>query len=128
MRTPWTRRQILKTATALATVAGVLPRSVLAGNGGFRWRNWGGNLEVAASAIHAPRSEDQLVELIKNLSGTLRPVGSGHSWSDLVPTEGTLLSLDAMHGLYSHDSDSLVRSQVFVREEFGDGLPTNCPV
>lgn len=43
-------------------------------------------------------------------------MGSGHSFSALVPTDGTLLSLAYFSGLLSHDSATL-------QAEFGGGTP-----
>ncbi|WP_164305364.1 FAD-binding protein, partial [Streptococcus pneumoniae] len=56
------------------------------------------------------------VRIIRQASGRIRPVGSGHSFSALVPTDGTLLSLAYFSGLLSHDSATL-------QAEFGGGTP-----
>ncbi len=40
-------------------------------------------------------------------TGPVRPVGAGHSFSPLVPTEGTLVSLGRLSGIVDHDADSL---------------------
>jgi FAD/FMN-containing dehydrogenase len=54
----------------------------------------------------APASE---ADLITAMGGPkpIRPVGSGHSFTALVPTEGTLLSLDRLSGLVGHDPEKL---------------------
>jgi FAD-linked oxidoreductase len=42
--------------------------------------------------------------LLRNAAAPLRNVGAGHSFTQLVPTEGTLLSLDRLSGLRAHDA------------------------
>ena len=95
---------MLKATGLLAGAAGFFPGSFVTADSSHQWRNWGGNLNSQPKNILVPRSEDQLVDFVKASSSTIRPVGSGHSWSALVPTEGMLISLDAMNGLVSHDS------------------------
>lgn len=67
------------------------------------WSNWAGNEHSYPSRRAAPASE---AELVAAMAGPrpIRPVGSGHSFTALVPTEGTLLSLDRLSGLVSHDA------------------------
>ncbi|MFK7732630.1 MAG: D-arabinono-1,4-lactone oxidase [Pseudomonadales bacterium] len=107
MTSAWTKRRLLKTTGLIASAAGLVPAQLLAAKSTSQWRNWGGNLSSQPQSILVPRSEDQLVELLKSSTGTIRPVGSGHSWSSLVPTQGRLISLDAMNGVVSHDSNSV---------------------
>jgi FAD-linked oxidoreductase len=66
------------------------------------WSNWAGNAHSYPAKRVAPTSE---AELIAAMGGPkpIRSVGSGHSFTALVPTEGTLLSLDRLSGLVSHD-------------------------
>lgn len=66
------------------------------------WRNWSGAQTCMPEARVAPASEDALADLVRK-ARMLRPVGSGHSFSGLVPTDGTLVSLGRLHGLLSHD-------------------------
>jgi FAD-linked oxidoreductase len=51
----------------------------------------------------APRTVDELVNKIASQPGPVRPVGAGHSFMPLVPTSGTLLTLDAITGIERHD-------------------------
>lgn len=67
------------------------------------WWNWSGALSSRPVARFAPSSEDQLVDSLKQIVGPVRPVGAGHSFSPLVPTDGTLVVLDKLNGLISHD-------------------------
>ena len=51
----------------------------------------------------APETEQQLIDFLGHVSGPLRPVGAGHSFSPLVPTDGHLIVLDRLTGVRSHD-------------------------
>ncbi len=66
------------------------------------WTNWSGRLQSNPSLFATPSNSNQLIELIQQ-SEKCRIVGAGHSFSPLVVTEDTLISLDAISGLISHD-------------------------
>ncbi len=68
------------------------------------WSNWAGNATAYPAARAAPASEAELAALLPTAAAPVRPVGSGHSFTALVPTKGTLLSLDRLAGLVSHDA------------------------
>ena len=68
------------------------------------WSNWAGNATAYPAARAAPASEAELAVLLPTAAAPVRPVGSGHSFTALVPTDGTLLSLDRLEGLVSHDA------------------------
>ncbi|WP_185057706.1 MULTISPECIES: D-arabinono-1,4-lactone oxidase [Pseudomonas] len=80
------------------------------------WRNWSGAQSCLPLARLAPKDLDELVQVVTRAEGRIRPVGSGHSFSALVPTDGTLLSLSFFSGLLNHDAASL-------QAEFGGGTP-----
>lgn len=71
--------------------------------GRLLWRNWSGIQTAYPAQRAAPASEDELADLVRTAPGTLRAVGSGHSFMPLVPTPGTLVTLDRMTGLIAHD-------------------------
>lgn len=71
------------------------------------WHNWSGGLSAAPAGRFAPASEGELLDFLKQHSGRLRPVGAGHSFSSLVPTDGTLVVLDRLDGLRAHDANTL---------------------
>jgi alditol oxidase len=54
-------------------------------------RNWAGNLTYGASRILAPGSVDELRDVIRD-AGRIRPFGTGHAFSDVADTTGTLFS------------------------------------
>jgi len=73
-------------------------------DGRLLWRNWSGIQNAYPAHRAAPDTEDALIDVLKNAPGPVRPVGSGHSFTALVPTSGTLLTLDRMTGLTAHDA------------------------
>jgi FAD-linked oxidoreductase len=105
-----TRRQLIQ-QLAVAGLAGA--------GGGFSalaqaatprlipWRNWSGGQSCIPLARLAPKSEDELAQIIRNAPSAVRPVGSSHSFSGLVPTDGTLVSLAHLHGMLGHDAGKL---------------------
>lgn len=71
------------------------------------WSNWsGGQLCQPAGRIDVS-SEEELVRFLKTSSGPIRPIGSGHSFSALVPTDGHLVVIDQLGGILDYDSDTL---------------------
>ena len=72
--------------------------------GHLLWSNWSGIAHSYPAQRAAPQSEQELLDILKTAPAPVRPVGAGHSFTALVPTNGTLLTLDAMSGLVSHDT------------------------
>ena len=68
------------------------------------WRNWSGLQYAYPAERAAPKSEEELLDVLARAPAPIRPVGAGHSFTRLVPTNGTLLTLDGMAGLVSHDA------------------------
>ena len=68
------------------------------------WSNWSGIAHSYPEKRGAPKSEEELLSILTRAPAPVRPVGSGHSFTALVPTDGTLLTLDGMAGLVSHDA------------------------
>ena len=113
------RRKVLLAAgaTAAAGAAGVElrirslgaepPAPPLRGPGDrLHWRNWSGT-EASYPALRAgPTSEDEVLSAITTGPAPVRVVGAGHSFTGLVPTDGTLLSLDGLSGIVDHDPTS----------------------
>jgi FAD-linked oxidoreductase len=74
------------------------------------WHNWSGALSATPAGRFAPGNDAELIDFVQRQSGPLRPVGAGHSFSPLVPTDGYLVVLDRLAGLRSHDSTTLQAS------------------
>lgn len=96
------RRTLLKLASLSATGA-LLPQRLLAAAQAYHWQNWSGNQKAQPSAMHYPQNIEQIRSLLANSKGPIRCFGGSHSFSPLVPTDGTLISLEAMNGLLRHD-------------------------
>jgi FAD/FMN-containing dehydrogenase len=64
-----------------------------------RWRNWSGGVDCEPSRIVAPRTEAALRAILSDCDGPVRVVGSGHSFTPLCATEGTLISLEKLTGV-----------------------------
>lgn len=106
------RRSVLGALVAAAVGSQALPMRTLAAaeTGKARaiaWRNWSGSQQCVPAARSAPATVEALQELIASASGTVRAVGAGHSFTPLVPTDGTIVSLSRLSGLISHDPQSL---------------------
>ena len=102
------RRQLLKYFAALSAASfggGMLSQSAAARVIG--WKNWSGSQSCVPSARLAPASLPELQQLVAESVGPIRPVGAGHSFSPLVPTDGQIVSLARLSGLVSHDPDRL---------------------
>jgi len=78
------------------------------------WRNWSGGQIANPVGRFAPRTESELIDWMRTTSGAIRPVGAGHSFTALVPTDGHLIVLDNLTGMRSSDADNL-------RATFGAG-------
>jgi FAD-linked oxidoreductase len=68
------------------------------------WRNWCGLAECRPTVFSTPRTVDEVAAAVRDARKAgrkLRVVGSGHSFTELVPTSGTLMSLDNLSGVIS---------------------------
>ncbi len=118
------RRNLLSamiTATVAASATGGWP--VLANAAPTRkrlpWRNWSGSQQCLPEARKAPATVAELQELVAASTGTVRPVGAGHSFTPLVPTDGTIVSLARLSGIVDHDSEKL-QATVWSGSRLGD--------
>jgi len=105
------RRAFLK---AMAASAGAAAVPALAGtaDGGTdsdraTWQNWSANQAARPRNLAYPADETALARLLANTQGTVRPFGGSHSFSAVVPTDDTLVSLEAISGLRSVDAGAL---------------------
>lgn len=73
------------------------------------WRNWSGRVECAPEHYVEPASLEDIAAAVRDAAQagrTVRVVGSGHSFTDLVKTGGTLMSLDNLQGIVDVDTDA----------------------
>ena len=79
------------------------------------WRNWDGRQNCAPATFERPATVGELagaLERAERSGRRVRVAGSGHSFTGLVATDGTLISLERMNRMLDVDSRSgLVRVQ-----------------
>lgn len=77
------------------------------------WHNWTRDQVCEPEAFERPRSLDEVAAAVKRAAErdwTVRVAGAGHSFTEVVLTDGLLLSLDRMNRVVDIDSESgLVR-------------------
>ncbi|MFT4672515.1 MAG: FAD-linked oxidoreductase [Pseudohongiellaceae bacterium] len=71
------------------------------------WSNWSGGQTCQPAGRYDISSEDELSSLLRNTLGPIRPIGSGHSFSPLIPTDGHLVVIDQLSGIRDYDSQSM---------------------
>jgi len=79
------------------------------------WSNFSGRVECRPARLARPRSEAELSDAVRAASADgrgLRVAGTGHSFTPLCATDGTLVSLDDWQGIAAIDRE---RSQATVR-------------
>ena len=104
----FSRRKFMASTLLSAFFGGLQTRAALPLTGPtLPWRNWSGNQLSQPKSRVNPKTEDELIEFLKNSSGPIRPAGSGHSFSALVPTDGHLIVIDRLAGRIDHDADRL---------------------
>src|ERR671916_2455564 len=70
------------------------------------WRNWSGEQVCEPARIERPADAGEIVAALERPQAagrTVRVAGSGHSFTDLVPTDGTLLDTGDMDALLDVD-------------------------
>ena len=94
------RRSLLKhlinLSIASSAIGAVAPSFASQQRRPIGWKNWSGSQSCQPTARHAPGTLTELQQLVAQAQGCVRPVGSGHSFSPLVPTDHTLISLARM--------------------------------
>lgn len=106
------RRRFLARAAAMgagAATAGLwLPASAGASTAPAEWQNWsGGQKARPAGGMLYPTTEEELAKAVREATGPVRAVGGSHSFSPVVATNGTIISLEALNGMVRHDPKAL---------------------
>ena len=70
------------------------------------WSNWSGWVKSWPIALLEPASEEELVAAMKDAITPVRVAGSGHSFTPIVESQGTIISLNKMSGIVDHDVDA----------------------
>jgi FAD-linked oxidoreductase len=66
------------------------------------WRNWSGSVQASPTRLARPRSIDELSAVLRDAHAagrTVRPVGSGHSFTPIAACDDLMVSLDHLQGL-----------------------------
>lgn len=78
--------------------------------------NWMGTVRFTPAVIAAPCDEAEIASLVRDSTGPLRVGGARHSWSPLIATDATYLSLDNLASVLEVDAErGLVRVQAGIR-------------
>jgi L-gulono-1,4-lactone dehydrogenase len=84
------------------------------------WKNWAGNEIAHPTSIESPRSEEEVVSIVRSAADRgekIKIPGSGHSFTPAAVTDGRMVRINALSGIYSID-----RSRMEVRVGAGTTL------
>ena len=70
----------------------------------YVWSNWSGWVKSWPKMIAEPENEEELCTLVRNGAAPVRVAGSGHSFTPLVGSDGTIVTLRHMAGIIEHDA------------------------
>lgn len=76
-----------------------------------QWANWGGNQRFSCAEIVEAANDDNVVSAVRRAAADgngVRVAGSGHSFTPIVESEHTLLSLERLSGVTGADPDTLL--------------------
>ncbi len=73
---------------------------------GGKWFNWSGGVTCKPKFVVAPKDEVELAAAVRTSEGPVRTPGTGHSFTPLNETSGTLIDLKAFSGLKGFDAES----------------------
>jgi FAD-linked oxidoreductase len=72
---------------------------------GGKWSNWSGGVTSRPRAVVAPKDEVELAAALRKAEGTVRFPGTGHSFTPICASNGTMIDLAAFTGLEDVDKD-----------------------
>jgi hypothetical protein len=79
----------------------------------MRVTNFGRNLQFTPRCVAAPKSEAELLELLQqNNRGQIRVMGSRHSWSPLIETDGILIDMHCFHAVKTFQKDGQTFAEI----------------
>lgn len=73
----------------------------------YVWSNWSGWVKSWPRLIAEPSSEEELAEIVRDAEAPMRVAGTGHSFTPLVGSDGTIVTLRHMAGVVDHDPAAL---------------------
>lgn len=75
---------------------------------GGKWSNWSGGVVCKPKQIVAPKNEVDLAAAVRTGVAPVRVPGTGHSFTPLNATDGTIIDLAAFDGLLGFDPEAQV--------------------
>jgi FAD-linked oxidoreductase len=75
---------------------------------GGRWSNWSGGVTSRPKSVVAPKDEVDLASAVRKAQGPVRVPGTGHSFTPVAASNGTLIDLSAFTGLKNVDKPAQV--------------------
>lgn len=72
------------------------------------WKNWAGNESARVLSIESPSTEGDVAQVVSRSVAAgerVKVVGSGHSFTPAAVTDGRMLRIDRLSGLYSVDRE-----------------------
>jgi len=102
-----TRRSFLASSVKAALFGSYTIKNTALAQQTTPWSNWSGGQSCLPAGRIDVASEEELVSFLKTTSGAIRPVGSGHSFSPLIPTDGHLVIIDRINGVIDYDNNTM---------------------
>ncbi|HEY4124271.1 MAG TPA: D-arabinono-1,4-lactone oxidase [Rhizomicrobium sp.] len=72
---------------------------------GGKWSNWSGGVTCKPKEFAAPKDDVELAAAIRKCPAPVRVPGTGHSFTPLNATSGTIIDLKAFDGLHGFDHE-----------------------
>ncbi|HEX2590743.1 MAG TPA: hypothetical protein VHL34_04580 [Rhizomicrobium sp.] len=60
---------------------------------GGKWHNWSGGVVSKPKTVLAPKDEVELAAAVRTATGMVRAPGSGHSFTPVAASDGTIIDL-----------------------------------
>jgi FAD-linked oxidoreductase len=75
---------------------------------GGKWSNWSGGVVCKPKRIVAPKDEVEIAATVRTAPDTVRAPGTGHSFTPVAASDGTLIDMKNFNGLNGFDHDRMV--------------------
>src|SRR5689334_3131097 len=73
------------------------------------WSNWSGGVSATPQRIERPTNQAELQQVVRGAASeglSVRVVGTAHSFTPVVATDGVIVSLDGLEGLVAADAST----------------------
>jgi FAD/FMN-containing dehydrogenase len=68
----------------------------------MEWQNWARNVRFNPKEVAKPRNAEEVIDLVRS-GRKIRCVGTGHSWSELIPSGDVLVNTDNLNRIIEID-------------------------